>query len=198
MCRFLFLVTWGYLLEYWKDCGCLSSCLASYRLSIPFSIVLFAFLAQFSGPGEEKLKHAAATFCSNQPFALEMIDPLTTSNVPPLRSLHSSLLSLAAQVTGWDVFSKSYLGSFCQGPWAVLTLWPSLHRHSPMEIWEKQSSTKWTQHRNQICCVWILVPPPGQSLILSVSSRPLMSKTELTTALTSWRCKVRRAQVWGA
>ncbi|XP_008568425.1 PREDICTED: rho guanine nucleotide exchange factor 12 isoform X2 [Galeopterus variegatus] len=27
----------------------------------------------FSGPGEEKLKHAAATFCSNQPFALEMI-----------------------------------------------------------------------------------------------------------------------------
>lgn len=28
---------------------------------------------QFSGPGEEKLKHAAATFCSNQPFALEMI-----------------------------------------------------------------------------------------------------------------------------
>lgn len=30
-------------------------------------------LAQFSGPGEEKLKHAAATFCSNQPFALEMI-----------------------------------------------------------------------------------------------------------------------------
>ncbi|XP_035884266.1 rho guanine nucleotide exchange factor 12 isoform X2 [Phyllostomus discolor] len=30
-------------------------------------------LAWFSGPGEEKLKHAAATFCSNQPFALEMI-----------------------------------------------------------------------------------------------------------------------------
>lgn len=37
------------------------------------SLVSFAFLAQFSGPGEEKLKHAAATFCSNQPFALEMI-----------------------------------------------------------------------------------------------------------------------------
>ncbi|XP_017379044.1 rho guanine nucleotide exchange factor 12 isoform X4 [Cebus imitator] len=30
-------------------------------------------LMWFSGPGEEKLKHAAATFCSNQPFALEMI-----------------------------------------------------------------------------------------------------------------------------
>ncbi|XP_076432180.1 rho guanine nucleotide exchange factor 12 isoform X4 [Peromyscus maniculatus bairdii] len=30
-------------------------------------------LIWFSGPGEEKLKHAAATFCSNQPFALEMI-----------------------------------------------------------------------------------------------------------------------------
>ncbi|XP_063112005.1 rho guanine nucleotide exchange factor 12 isoform X3 [Cavia porcellus] len=30
-------------------------------------------LSWFSGPGEEKLKHAAATFCSNQPFALEMI-----------------------------------------------------------------------------------------------------------------------------
>lgn len=30
-------------------------------------------LLWFSGPGEEKLKHAAATFCSNQPFALEMI-----------------------------------------------------------------------------------------------------------------------------
>ncbi|KAH0514707.1 Rho guanine nucleotide exchange factor 12 [Microtus ochrogaster] len=30
-------------------------------------------LVWFSGPGEEKLKHAAATFCSNQPFALEMI-----------------------------------------------------------------------------------------------------------------------------
>ncbi|XP_011908521.1 PREDICTED: rho guanine nucleotide exchange factor 12 isoform X4 [Cercocebus atys] len=30
-------------------------------------------LTWFSGPGEEKLKHAAATFCSNQPFALEMI-----------------------------------------------------------------------------------------------------------------------------
>ena len=73
MCRFLFLVTWGYLLEYWKDCGCLSFCLALCKLSIPFSIVFFAFLAQFSGPGEEKLKHAAATFCSNQPFALEMI-----------------------------------------------------------------------------------------------------------------------------
>lgn len=36
-------------------------------------LFFFAFLAQFSGPGEEKLKHAAATFCSNQPFALEMI-----------------------------------------------------------------------------------------------------------------------------
>lgn len=35
--------------------------------------MFFVFLAQFSGPGEEKLKHAAATFCSNQPFALEMI-----------------------------------------------------------------------------------------------------------------------------
>lgn len=31
------------------------------------------FLAQFSGPAEEKLKHATATFCSNQPFALEVI-----------------------------------------------------------------------------------------------------------------------------
>ncbi|XP_043850710.1 rho guanine nucleotide exchange factor 12 isoform X4 [Dromiciops gliroides] len=30
-------------------------------------------LIWFSGAGEEKLKHAAATFCSNQPFALEMI-----------------------------------------------------------------------------------------------------------------------------
>ncbi|XP_023576854.1 rho guanine nucleotide exchange factor 12 [Octodon degus] len=30
-------------------------------------------LSWFSGPEEEKLKHAAATFCSNQPFALEMI-----------------------------------------------------------------------------------------------------------------------------
>ncbi|KAM9032232.1 rho guanine nucleotide exchange factor 12 isoform X2 [Sarcophilus harrisii] len=30
-------------------------------------------LIWFSGSGEEKLKHAAATFCSNQPFALEMI-----------------------------------------------------------------------------------------------------------------------------
>ncbi|XP_027627784.1 rho guanine nucleotide exchange factor 12 [Tupaia chinensis] len=30
-------------------------------------------LTRFSGPGEEKLKQAAATFCSNQPFALEMI-----------------------------------------------------------------------------------------------------------------------------
>ncbi|XP_048199958.1 rho guanine nucleotide exchange factor 12 isoform X2 [Perognathus longimembris pacificus] len=30
-------------------------------------------LTWFSGPGEERLKHAAATFCSNQPFALEMI-----------------------------------------------------------------------------------------------------------------------------
>lgn len=60
-------------LGYWKDCGCLSFCLALYKLSIPFSIVFFVFLAQFSGPGEEKLKHAAATFCSNQPFALEMI-----------------------------------------------------------------------------------------------------------------------------
>ncbi|KAM5316851.1 rho guanine nucleotide exchange factor 12 isoform 3-T3 [Glossophaga mutica] len=30
-------------------------------------------LTWFSGHGEEKLKHAAATFCSNQPFALEMI-----------------------------------------------------------------------------------------------------------------------------
>ncbi|XP_059039428.1 rho guanine nucleotide exchange factor 12 isoform X4 [Mustela lutreola] len=30
-------------------------------------------LIWFSGPGEDKLKHAAATFCSNQPFALEMI-----------------------------------------------------------------------------------------------------------------------------
>ncbi|XP_037361358.1 rho guanine nucleotide exchange factor 12 isoform X2 [Talpa occidentalis] len=30
-------------------------------------------LTWFSGPGEEKLKQAAATFCSNQPFALEMI-----------------------------------------------------------------------------------------------------------------------------
>ncbi|KAF3823669.1 hypothetical protein GH733_007137 [Mirounga leonina] len=30
-------------------------------------------LTWFSGPGEDKLKHAAATFCSNQPFALEMI-----------------------------------------------------------------------------------------------------------------------------
>ncbi|XP_049713545.1 rho guanine nucleotide exchange factor 12 isoform X1 [Elephas maximus indicus] len=30
-------------------------------------------LSWFSGAGEEKLKHAAATFCSNQPFALEMI-----------------------------------------------------------------------------------------------------------------------------
>ncbi|XP_049633957.1 rho guanine nucleotide exchange factor 12 [Suncus etruscus] len=30
-------------------------------------------LTWFSGPGGEKLKHAAATFCSNQPFALEMI-----------------------------------------------------------------------------------------------------------------------------
>ncbi|XP_028639682.1 rho guanine nucleotide exchange factor 12 isoform X1 [Grammomys surdaster] len=30
-------------------------------------------LIWFSGPGEEKLKQAAATFCSNQPFALEMI-----------------------------------------------------------------------------------------------------------------------------
>ncbi|XP_006834057.1 PREDICTED: rho guanine nucleotide exchange factor 12 [Chrysochloris asiatica] len=30
-------------------------------------------LCWFSGPGEEKLKQAAATFCSNQPFALEMI-----------------------------------------------------------------------------------------------------------------------------
>ncbi|XP_074071382.1 rho guanine nucleotide exchange factor 12 isoform X2 [Macrotis lagotis] len=30
-------------------------------------------LTWFSGAGEEKLKHAAATFCSNQPFALEMI-----------------------------------------------------------------------------------------------------------------------------
>ena len=33
----------------------------------------FGFLAQFSGPAEEKLKHATATFCSNQPFALEVI-----------------------------------------------------------------------------------------------------------------------------
>lgn len=38
-----------------------------------FPVVFFALLAQFSGPGEERLKHAAATFCSNQPFALEMI-----------------------------------------------------------------------------------------------------------------------------
>ncbi|XP_054854554.1 rho guanine nucleotide exchange factor 12 isoform X2 [Eublepharis macularius] len=30
-------------------------------------------LTWFSGAGEEKLKQAAATFCSNQPFALEMI-----------------------------------------------------------------------------------------------------------------------------
>ncbi|XP_037697673.1 rho guanine nucleotide exchange factor 12 isoform X2 [Choloepus didactylus] len=30
-------------------------------------------LTWFSGAGEEKLKYAAATFCSNQPFALEMI-----------------------------------------------------------------------------------------------------------------------------
>uniref|UniRef100_A0A7M4E7B2 Rho guanine nucleotide exchange factor 12 n=1 Tax=Crocodylus porosus TaxID=8502 RepID=A0A7M4E7B2_CROPO len=30
-------------------------------------------LTWFSGPGEENLKHAAATFCSNQPFALEVI-----------------------------------------------------------------------------------------------------------------------------
>ncbi|XP_016063141.1 PREDICTED: rho guanine nucleotide exchange factor 12 [Miniopterus natalensis] len=30
-------------------------------------------LTWFSGPGEERLKQAAATFCSNQPFALEMI-----------------------------------------------------------------------------------------------------------------------------
>ncbi|XP_054985893.1 rho guanine nucleotide exchange factor 12 isoform X1 [Sorex araneus] len=30
-------------------------------------------LTWFSGSGEEKLRHAAATFCSNQPFALEMI-----------------------------------------------------------------------------------------------------------------------------
>ncbi|KAM6400223.1 rho guanine nucleotide exchange factor 12 isoform 2-T2 [Rhynochetos jubatus] len=30
-------------------------------------------LAWFSGPAEEKLKHATATFCSNQPFALEVI-----------------------------------------------------------------------------------------------------------------------------
>ncbi|XP_048649823.1 rho guanine nucleotide exchange factor 12-like [Marmota marmota marmota] len=47
--------------------------MALYKLCISFSIVFFAFLVQFSGPGEEKLKHAAATFCSNQPFALEMI-----------------------------------------------------------------------------------------------------------------------------
>lgn len=38
-----------------------------------FLSLFSVFLAQFSGPGEEKLKHAAATFCSNQPFALEMI-----------------------------------------------------------------------------------------------------------------------------
>ncbi|XP_062450363.1 rho guanine nucleotide exchange factor 12 isoform X2 [Rhea pennata] len=30
-------------------------------------------LSWFSGPAEEKLKHATATFCSNQPFALEVI-----------------------------------------------------------------------------------------------------------------------------
>ncbi|KAG9460962.1 hypothetical protein GDO78_018585, partial [Eleutherodactylus coqui] len=30
-------------------------------------------LSWFSGPEEEKLKQAVATFCSNQPFALEMI-----------------------------------------------------------------------------------------------------------------------------
>ncbi|XP_053125152.1 rho guanine nucleotide exchange factor 12 isoform X2 [Hemicordylus capensis] len=30
-------------------------------------------LTWFSGAGEEKLKHATATFCSNQPFALEVI-----------------------------------------------------------------------------------------------------------------------------
>uniref|UniRef100_A0A8C5J411 Rho guanine nucleotide exchange factor 12 n=1 Tax=Junco hyemalis TaxID=40217 RepID=A0A8C5J411_JUNHY len=33
----------------------------------------FGFLAQFSGAAEEKLKLATATFCSNQPFALEVI-----------------------------------------------------------------------------------------------------------------------------
>lgn len=43
------------------------------ELILFFFFFCFAFLAQFSGPGEEKLKHAAATFCSNQPFALEMI-----------------------------------------------------------------------------------------------------------------------------
>ncbi|KFV51378.1 Rho guanine nucleotide exchange factor 12, partial [Gavia stellata] len=30
-------------------------------------------LSWFSGPAEDKLKHATATFCSNQPFALEVI-----------------------------------------------------------------------------------------------------------------------------
>lgn len=42
-------------------------------LNLSLSKFGFGFLAQFSGPAEEKLKHATATFCSNQPFALEVI-----------------------------------------------------------------------------------------------------------------------------
>lgn len=35
---------------------------------------ILGFLSsQFSGAGEEKLKQATAAFCSNQPFALEVI-----------------------------------------------------------------------------------------------------------------------------
>lgn len=54
-----------------KVCGCLHLPWP-HRCSVFLSRVS-AFLVQFSGPGEEKLKQAAATFCSNQPFALEMI-----------------------------------------------------------------------------------------------------------------------------
>lgn len=51
---------------------CQSSCWHVPSLSLS-KFGFLRFLAQFSGAGEENLKHATATFCSNQPFALEVI-----------------------------------------------------------------------------------------------------------------------------
>lgn len=42
-------------------------------LKLGLILTFCGFLAQFSGAAEEKIKHATATFCSNQPFALEVI-----------------------------------------------------------------------------------------------------------------------------
>uniref|UniRef100_A0A8C6Z8P9 DH domain-containing protein n=1 Tax=Nothoprocta perdicaria TaxID=30464 RepID=A0A8C6Z8P9_NOTPE len=49
-------------------------CSHRYMLKLTVSKCDFlGFLTQFSGSAEEKLKNATATFCSNQPFALEVI-----------------------------------------------------------------------------------------------------------------------------